>query len=308
MIIINNTEGRIEDYVESNDGVVLFGNKKVDINVLKDSPTLNKVGKKIATAKLVKLVPKEKDFLYIRNRAVSAGNVIEREDGTCDLVPIDEFHNNFGKYAFICRGANDNGDFFSHEELEKKYKTFIGKAVFYEHDDDNINKARGIILDSIYNTNGYYVELFEAIDAKAYPQLATAVKKGHLTDTSMGCYIGKAMCSICGNISTEANEDDPEHDDRCEHIKRYKGLTYNGLPVFEDNRDVVFFEDSIVGTGADSQAKIMERVASKKNKSGIILPQYYQKKNDVLAKEQNQRTFQGRVHNLENKFNELPWS
>ena len=131
MIIINNTEGRIEDYVESNDGIVLFGNKKVDINVLKDSPTLNKVGKKIATAKLVKLVPKEKDFLYIRNRAVSAGNVIEREDGTCDLVPIDEFHNNFGKYAFICRGANDNGDFFSHEELEKKYKTFIGKAVFY---------------------------------------------------------------------------------------------------------------------------------------------------------------------------------
>lgn len=305
MIVINNTKGRIEDVVEQGDNVVLFGNKKVDVNTLKDSPTLNKVGKKIATAKVIKLVPKENDFIYIRNRAVSAGNVIEQNG--CTVVPIDEFHNNFGKYAFICRGANSNGDFFSHEELEKKYKTFIGKAVFYDHDDTNINKARGIILDSIYNTNGYFVELFEAIDAKAYPQLASAIKKGYITDTSMGAYIGKAICSICGNISKEVDEENGK-DDRCEHIKNYKGLTYNGLPVFEDNRDVEFFEDSIVGEGADRDAKILERIASKKNTSGIILPQHYHHKDNLLKQEQNQRSYHGRVQNITNKLNNLPWS
>ena len=43
----------------------------------------------------------------------------------------------------------------------------------------------------------------------------------------------------------------------------FKSSTYNGLPVFEDNRDVEFFEDSFVTQGADPQAKILERVASR---------------------------------------------
>lgn len=45
-------------------------------------------------------------FLYIRNRAVSAGNVIEHADGTCELVPIEEYYRDFPKYSKICRNAN----------------------------------------------------------------------------------------------------------------------------------------------------------------------------------------------------------
>jgi len=301
MIVINNTVGRIEEFAEQGDNIVLFGNKKVDINTLKDSPTLNSVSKKIATAKVVKLVPKESDFLYIRNRAVSAGNVIVHENNTTELIPIDDYHADFGKYAFLCRNANTNGDFFSHEELIKKYKTFIGKAVFLDHDDEDINKARGIILDAVYNPNGYFVELLEAIDAKAYPQLALAIKNNHVTDTSMGCYIGKAICSICGHVSVD-------EDDQCEHVKNYKGLTYNGLPVFEDNRDIVFFEDSIVTEGADHEAKIMERVANKQNTSKIYVPNHYIGKNNFLTKEQNQRHSKGRIASITDRLNQLPWS
>src|SRR3712207_8458268 len=70
----------------------------------------------------------------------------------------------------------------------------------------------------------------------------------------MGCRCGYSICSICGNKAIEEK-------DFCDHIIRFKGGTYNGLPVFEDNRDIEFFEDSIVTQGADSEAKILEKVA-----------------------------------------------
>ena len=68
------------DYDHMNLDVNDLYNKMADPNnlsLLKDSKTLNNITK---TAKVVKIVPKEKDFLYIRNRAVSAGNVIEHNN------------------------------------------------------------------------------------------------------------------------------------------------------------------------------------------------------------------------------------
>ncbi len=299
MIIINNTRGRIEDYtLEKNGNVTLFGNNKANLSLLKDSKTLNNITK---TAKIVKIVPKEKDFLYIRNRAVSAGNVIEHKGGSVELVPIEEYYNDFAKYSQVCRNANLNGDFFSHEELLKTYKTFIGKSVFVDHVDENVEDARGIILDAIYNTNGYFVELLEAIDKKAFPQLASGIEKRYVTDTSMGCHCEYAICSICGH---EART----NDDVCEHILNYKGLTYNGLPVFEDNRGVEFFEDSLVTEGADPDAKILERVASKQNRSNVFIPKYYHKEDNVYRNEKNQRTFNGKIQSLSDKLSNLPWS
>ena len=301
MLFRNNTKGRIEDFAEYNGIFTLYGNKKAGLELLKDSSTLNKVDKRIKTAKVVQIAPKENDFIYIRNRAVSAGNVIEHKNGNCELVDIETYYNDFPNYAKVCRNANLNGDFFSHEELELKYKTFIGKSVFVDHNDENVDDARGIILDAIYNTNGYFVELLEAIDKKAFPQLASGIIKRWLTDTSMGCRCGYAICSICGN---EAHSDD----DICEHVLNYKGLTYNGLPVFEDNRDVEFFEDSIVTQGADPDAKILERVASKQNRSGIFVPKYYTDNKNVYANEKNQRTADGRMDSMVDKLKDLPWS
>lgn len=301
MLIRNNTKGRIEDFSESNGVFTLYGNKKAGLDLLKDSLTLSKVDGRIKTAKVVQIAPKESDFIYIRNRAVSAGNVIEHKSGKYELVDIDTYYNDFPKYSQVCRNANLNGDFFSNEELEKKYRTFIGKSVFVDHNDENVEDARGIILDAIYNRNGYFVELLEAIDKKAFPQLASGIVKKYLTDTSMGCRCGYAICSICGN---QAHSDE----DICEHILNYKSLTYNGLPVFEDNRDVEFFEDSIVTQGADPDAKILERVASRKHYSGIFVPKYYTSKANTYAEEKNQRTPEGRVVSMADKLKDLPWS
>jgi hypothetical protein len=170
---------RIEDYSNSRDNsqITLYTNKNPDFDMLRNSKSLE-VTSMVKTAKVIKIAPKESDFLYVRNRAVSAGNIIDRGNGVADLIPIDEFYKYFERFAKVMRGANDNGDFFSHEELVNKYKTFIGKAAFVDHDNENVEKARGIILDAYYNEKGKYVELLKAVDKKAYPELARAIEMG----------------------------------------------------------------------------------------------------------------------------------
>lgn len=303
MLIKTNTNFKIEDFYINKDQITFISNKAPDFNILKNSKTLDVVSPFTKTAKVVKIAPKEGDFLYVRNRAVSAGNVIDKGNGISELIEIEEFYKNFERYANKCRGANDNGDFFSHEELVQKYKTFIGKSAFVDHDNENVEKARGIILDAIYNNKGKYVELLKAVDKKAYPELARGIELGYITDTSMGCRCGSSICSICGNVAVS-------EDDFCDHILSYKGSKFNGLPVWEDNRDVEFFEDSFVTTGADRDAKILERVASKK----IYVPvsRISKSSNNIvmsnIVNEINQRGKDGQIKTLSNKLNNLPWN
>ena len=270
-------------------------------DMIKNSNTL-KVESMTKTAKVVAIAPKEEDFLYIRNRAVSAGNVIPQPDGSAVSVPIDEYYKNFEKYSKICRNANSNGDFFSEEELKQKYKSFIGKSVFVDHQNENVENSRGIIIDAVWNDRGKYVELLKAVDKKAYPELARAVQQGYIHDTSMGCRCGHSICSICGNKAIT-------EDEFCDHIKYYKGSTYNGLPVFEDNRDIEFFEDSLVVEGADPEAKILEKIASR-NYNTVVKHGENQVKKDLshVVNEKNQRTSQGRIESFADKLKNIPWN
>lgn len=118
----------------------------------------------------------------------------------------------------------------------------------------------------------------------------------------MGCRCGCSICSICGNKAVT-------EDEFCDHILYYKGSTYNGLPVFEDNRDIEFFEDSLVVEGADPEAKILEKIASRSSSTPIIRKSEV-KKNDMsyIVKEKNQRTSAGRIESFADKLKNIPWS
>ena len=117
----------------------------------------------------------------------------------------------------------------------------------------------------------------------------------------MGCRCGKSICSICGNVATT-------EDEFCDHIKNYKGSTYNGLPVFEDNRDVEFFEDSFVTQGADHEAKIFEKVASRG--SSNIINRVSKQKNNLshITNEKNQRSSSGRINSFSDQLKNIPWT
>ena len=298
MLIKNNTIFRIDDIYENKDEITFFTNKKPDFNLLRESKTLEIKYPLAKTAKVIKVAPKEDDFLYVRNRAISAGNVIENEDGTTKIIDINDIYKEFEKYADIIRGANSNGDFFTDFELKQHYKTFIGKPAFVDHDNENVENARGVIIDAIYNEKGNFVELLKAVDKKAYPELANGIIRQYITDTSMGCRCSYSICSICGNKAVT-------EDDFCEHIINYKGSKFNGLPVWEDNRDIEFFEDSFVTQGADPQAKIMEKVASK---GAIPIYKYSNNKYNNIVNESNQRVQHNRINTFANKLKQMPWT
>lgn len=290
---------KIAGYSDSVSKVSLEPNKRPDLSVLNRSNTLSMVK---TASKVVKIAPKEDDFLYVRVRAVSAGNVIEHDNGYAELVPMEILMENLDKYGKKIRGANDNGDFFAYDELKRTYKSFIGKSAFVDHKNDNVEEARGIILDAIWNERGKFVELLIAVDKKAFPELCRGIEMGYITDVSMGCRCGKSICSVCGNEAVT-------EEDFCNHILTGKGREIDNKPVFEDNRDIEFFEISFVSQGADKQAKILEKVASKgapriaKMNSANPIESTLLK----IASEKNKR-MGVEFKSFKDQLNNLPWS
>lgn len=144
---------RVNDYQYKNKNLYIETNVNPNFDLLRQCGSLI-VNKEMQgftkTAKYITVAPRSSEFLYIRNRAISAGNVIDHKD-YAEEIPVDKMYQNFFHYSPIVRGPNDNADLVTTDELRKSYKTFIGKAVFVDHDNENIEKARGIILDAIYN-------------------------------------------------------------------------------------------------------------------------------------------------------------
>lgn len=123
----------------------------------------------------------------------------------------------------ISSRTNDNFDEFPAEEIEKGYKTFIGKPAFVNHVNDNHKRARGVIIDAHLHkdrlADGHpdtWVEVLHEIDAKTFPKLAKAIMDKRIDRTSMGCDVEYSICSACGNKATTPAE-------YCQHIPRLKG-------------------------------------------------------------------------------------
>ncbi|MFW6243337.1 MAG: hypothetical protein ACOC2W_04190, partial [bacterium] len=127
---------------------------------------------------------------------------------------------------------------------------------------------------------------------------------GYITDTSMGCRCGYSICSICHNKAIT-------EEDFCDHIINYKGTTFNGLPVWEDNYELDFFEDSFVTSGADPDAKILEKVAHRYKHLPVIKTKENKHNNELMTKianESNQRLKDGRIKSFTDELNNLPWT
>lgn len=184
-------------------------------------------------------------------------------------------------YLYVrCRAissrVNKNNDGWPAEELAKAYKSFIGKPIFVDHNNEDPKRTRGVIVDAQLHVEDadkasafdpYYatapdnhkpptwIELLMEIDAETYPKLAKAIKKGEMDSVSMGANIEKSVCSVCANEAATPSE-------YCSHVKQ-KGSTFeitsdNGERVkkkaYEDCYGVGFFEISNVFDPADPTA------------------------------------------------------
>lgn len=91
-------------------------------------------------------------------------------------------------FAIKADETNDNGDYFSREELIKATPTFVGVPLFTNHANADINEARGKVVHSWWEHDKNGIMIIGRIDAEAYPQLARGIKEEYIVGTSMGCF------------------------------------------------------------------------------------------------------------------------
>ncbi len=121
--------------------------------------------------------------------------------------------------------VNENGDSFPEKELKKSAETFIGVPVFCNHQNDNIENARGKVVHAWYDDDADGVYTINMVDAVAYPSLARGIEEGYIIGTSMGCSVEASVCSVCGNVAETA-------DHYCDHVKNQKNRTFSGKTKF----------------------------------------------------------------------------
>lgn len=157
---------------------------------------------------------------------------------------------------------NSNGDYFSDEELTAEgdyqgkkmpaYKTFEGVPIYSNHENKDIDKARGMVVYAEWDDDEQCVYCVFFIDEDAYPEVAQGIRHGYIHDVSMGCAVEYGICSICDNKATTEKE-------YCECLKKYKGKMHpSGKKAFEYNYGIKFIELSCVGDGAFEACEILE--------------------------------------------------
>src|SRR5664279_5280931 len=138
----------------------------------------------------------------------------------------------------ISASINQNFDAFSSIELKKAHRTFIGRPVFVNHQNDDEKRTRGQIIDAVYKEAGSdkYIEITMEIDARAFPKLGEAISSGGLDSVSMGCDVKYTKCSYCDNIARDV-------EDFCKHVRYHKGQTLEKFdPKTGSRQDVLVYE------------------------------------------------------------------
>ena len=170
----------------------------------------------------------------------------------------------FRSKAIKADEANSNGDYFSEEELLKAYKSFEGVPFFTNHDNQNVENARGKVIFAEWVPAEKAVYTISFVDREAYPHICRSIEEEYITGVSMGASVGYSTCCICGNRAEKT-------EDYCSHIKERKGRKFSGKaknvrtgevkefknqPVFEYNYEIKFIELSAVVDPACPSCKI----------------------------------------------------
>jgi len=117
--------------------------------------------------------------------------------------------------------VNDNGDAFSERELKKATPTFIGVPIFTNHQNTDIEKAKGKCVHAWYDDDAGGIFIIAMIDRVMYPPLARIIEEGIATGTSMGTSVESSLCSVCHHCSATA-------DGYCDCIKHRKNKKFSG--------------------------------------------------------------------------------
>lgn len=192
-------------------------------------------------------------------------------------------------FAIKADEMNDNGDYFSKNELHKATSTFVGVPIFTNHQNTDINQARGKVIHSWWDEDRNGIMVIARVDAIAYPQLARGITQNYVMGTSMGCQVKYSVCSVCHNlaetpaqycpcIKNQKTREISKKSQKCQYHKYGKdeqcpicGCTktaektfdYDGK-VFEYNFGIKFIENSFVVSPACHDCGVTDVIDPKK--------------------------------------------
>lgn len=170
----------------------------------------------------------------------------------------------FRAKAIQANEVNSNGDYFSDCELIRSAQTFVGVPFYTNHNNQDIENARGKIIWSEWDPKGKAIWVIGFVDRDAYPHICRGIEEEYMTGVSMGCQVEYSVCSICHNSASTVDE-------YCPHVKNLKGRKFSGKvkdaktgeirvaknePVYEDNYGIRFIELSGVGDPACQSCRI----------------------------------------------------
>lgn len=107
------------------------------------------------------------------------------------------------------------------------FKTWEGSPTFYEHDNEDYTKAKGVIfavtMSPIVGAEGdvHKVICLCGFDRTKDENLYNRIKSGDLTTYSMGAFCDNYSCSVCGTKYDQGG---------CEHLQ---GANFINNPVFK---------------------------------------------------------------------------
>lgn len=81
---------------------------------------------------------------------------------------------------------NNNGDCFGVDELKKSAQTFVGVPFFTNHQNSDIEKAKGKVVYAEWDDKEKAIYVVAFIDRKAYPHLCRGIEQEYVTGVSMG--------------------------------------------------------------------------------------------------------------------------
>ncbi len=128
------------------------------------------------------------DIYNLPNQIKTASTTVEGEDlAGFDLKQATKEHPDhlyIKVFAIKKDEPNDNGDAFSERELKTAAKTFVGVPLFTNHQNDDVEKARGECVHSWYDQKEGGIFIIGRVDKIAYPRLARGIEEGYIT----GCF------------------------------------------------------------------------------------------------------------------------
>lgn len=158
--------------------------------------------------------------------------------------------------SIISELSNTNGDSVTKEELlrfhpehgQLAYQTWKGKPTHVEHDNKDITKAKGVILDvflrKLTGFAGNHVKVIKllAFDRTKDERLTTAILNREINTYSLGMWFKSYTCTICNNRVGQ------NFGQMCSHTRPRMPVKrlINGQLAYRQCENIVGFETSAV--------------------------------------------------------------